>query len=123
MAGKVSIKADVYSYGILLLEVFAGRKPTNEQFDGDFSLRQWVAETFPVAISDVIDSHLLNESNTTPTERSAAMNDLLVKTMEIGLPCSRVSPNERMDMKEVVVGDTTEDKNDRRIIQIYPYIP
>uniref|UniRef100_A0A5K0Z999 Serine-threonine/tyrosine-protein kinase catalytic domain-containing protein n=1 Tax=Nymphaea colorata TaxID=210225 RepID=A0A5K0Z999_9MAGN len=103
MAGKVSTKADVYSYGILLLEVFTGKMPTDEQFDGDFSLRQWVAEAFPVAISDVIDSHLLNESNTTPTERSAAMNDLLVAIMEIGLSCSRISPNERMDMKEVVI--------------------
>nr|VVW83605.1 unnamed protein product [Nymphaea colorata] len=102
MAGKVSTKADVYSLGIL--EVFTGRKPTEEQFDGDFSLRQWVAEAFPVAISDVIDSHLLNESDTTPTERSAAMNELLVMIVEIGLSCSRVSPNERMDMKEVVVG-------------------
>ncbi|XP_049932001.1 probable LRR receptor-like serine/threonine-protein kinase At3g47570 [Nymphaea colorata] len=104
MAGKVSAKADVYSYGILLLEMFTGRKPTDEQFDGDFSLRQWVAEAFPVAISDVIDSHLLNESNTTPTERSATLNELLVMIIQIGLSCSRVSPNERVDMKEVVVG-------------------
>uniref|UniRef100_A0A5K0Y8F5 Serine-threonine/tyrosine-protein kinase catalytic domain-containing protein n=1 Tax=Nymphaea colorata TaxID=210225 RepID=A0A5K0Y8F5_9MAGN len=104
MAGKVSTKADVYSYRVLLLEVFTGRKSTDEQFDGDFSLRKWVAEAFPVAISYVIDSHLLNESNTTPTERLAVMNELLVMIMEIGLSCSTVSPNERMDVKEVVVG-------------------
>ncbi|XP_031474631.2 LRR receptor-like serine/threonine-protein kinase EFR [Nymphaea colorata] len=79
MAGMVSAKADVYSYGILILEVFTGRKPTDEQFDGDFSLRQWVAE------------------------RSAAMDELLVMIMEIGLLCSSLSPNERLDMKEVVV--------------------
>uniref|UniRef100_A0A5K0Y875 Serine-threonine/tyrosine-protein kinase catalytic domain-containing protein n=1 Tax=Nymphaea colorata TaxID=210225 RepID=A0A5K0Y875_9MAGN len=103
MVGKVSTKADVYNYGILLLEMFTGRKPADEQFDGDFSLRQWVTEAFPVAISDVIDNHHLNESNTTPTERSAAMNELLVMIMEIGLSCSNVSANERMDMKEVVV--------------------
>nr|VVV77608.1 unnamed protein product [Nymphaea colorata] len=104
MAGKVSAKVDVYSYRILLFEMFTGRKPTDEQFDGDFRLRQWVTEAFLVAISDVIDSHLLNESNTTPTEKSAAMNELLVMIMVIGLSCSNVSPNERMDMNEVVVG-------------------
>ncbi|XP_031474612.1 receptor kinase-like protein Xa21 [Nymphaea colorata] len=98
--GKVSTKADVYSYGILLLEVFTGRKPTDERFHGDFSFRQWVVEALPVAISDVTDGHLLKESNGTATERSAAWNDLLVMIMEIGLSCSRESPIVRMDMKE-----------------------
>ncbi|XP_031474991.1 probable LRR receptor-like serine/threonine-protein kinase At3g47570 [Nymphaea colorata] len=102
IAGKVSTKADVYSYGILLLEVFTGRKPTDERFHGDFSLRQWVAEALPVAISDVIEGHLLKESNSTETERSAAWNELLVMIMETGLSCSRESPIERMDMKDVV---------------------
>uniref|UniRef100_A0A5K1FG33 Serine-threonine/tyrosine-protein kinase catalytic domain-containing protein n=1 Tax=Nymphaea colorata TaxID=210225 RepID=A0A5K1FG33_9MAGN len=106
MARNVSAKANVYSYGILLLEMSTRRKPTDEQFDGDFSLRQWVAEAFPVAISDVINSHLLNESNNTATERSAATarKELLVMIMEIGFLCSRESTNERMEMKQVVAG-------------------
>uniref|UniRef100_A0A5K0Y619 Serine-threonine/tyrosine-protein kinase catalytic domain-containing protein n=1 Tax=Nymphaea colorata TaxID=210225 RepID=A0A5K0Y619_9MAGN len=73
MAKNVSAKADIYNYGILLLDVFTRRKPMDEQFDGNFSLRQWGVEAFPVAISDVIDSHLLNQSNNTATERSAAI--------------------------------------------------
>ncbi|XP_049935087.1 probable LRR receptor-like serine/threonine-protein kinase At3g47570 [Nymphaea colorata] len=96
--GKVSTKADVYSYGILLLEVFARRKPSDEHFDGDFTLRQWVAEAFPLAISDVINGHLLKQNNC-----EIFRNELLLMIMETGLFCSRKAPTERIDMKEVIV--------------------
>ncbi|KAF3773796.1 putative LRR receptor-like serine/threonine-protein kinase [Nymphaea thermarum] len=84
-------------------EVFTGRKNLQmNSFGGDFCLRQWVAEEIQVAISDVIDSHHLNESNNTTTERSTARNEVPVMIMEIGLSCSMESATERMDMKEVV---------------------
>lgn len=54
MAGKVSTSGDVYSYGILLLEVFSRKKPTDEMFVGGSSLRQWIGESFHVAIENVI---------------------------------------------------------------------
>ncbi|KAI6680734.1 hypothetical protein NL676_034615 [Syzygium grande] len=43
--GKVLTKGDVYSFGILLLE--ARKKPTNEMFDADMSLMQWVGAATP----------------------------------------------------------------------------
>ncbi|KAG8375422.1 hypothetical protein BUALT_Bualt10G0098400 [Buddleja alternifolia] len=35
--GKVSTNGDVYSYGILLLEMFTMKKPTNDMFSGEMS--------------------------------------------------------------------------------------
>ncbi|CBI30512.3 unnamed protein product, partial [Vitis vinifera] len=42
LGGGVSTKGDVYCFGILVLEMFTGKKPTQEMFSGEFSLRRWV---------------------------------------------------------------------------------
>ncbi|XP_031499283.1 LRR receptor-like serine/threonine-protein kinase GSO1 [Nymphaea colorata] len=91
------------------------RKPTDESFNGDFTLRQWVAEVFPLPISDVINGHLLKQNSSETVSDHAAeghllkqnnsgtvLNELLVMIMETGLSCSRKAPTERMGMKAVV---------------------
>ncbi|KAF6134198.1 hypothetical protein GIB67_013595 [Kingdonia uniflora] len=40
--GGVSTKGDVYSFGILVLEVFTRKKPTDEMFTWDFNVQNWV---------------------------------------------------------------------------------
>lgn len=47
MYGKVSVKIDVYSYGVVLLELLSGRKPIDDKNpEGQESLVMWV-RTFP----------------------------------------------------------------------------
>ena len=40
--GKVSTSGDVYSFGIMLLEMLTGKKPTDDMFGGEMSLKEWV---------------------------------------------------------------------------------
>jgi len=39
MRGEVSVLGDIYSYGILLLEMFTGKRPTDDMFEGDLNIK------------------------------------------------------------------------------------
>ena len=61
MEGKVSINGDVYSFGILLLEMFTGKRPTDDMFSEERSLKQWVSEALEQnTATQVIASALLS---------------------------------------------------------------
>ncbi|XVF23893.1 hypothetical protein REPUB_Repub13aG0078900 [Reevesia pubescens] len=112
MGSELSTKGDVYSYGILLLEMFTGKRPTNEMFKEGFSLHNFVVLALPERMIEIVDPILLQErvrqgtiANITLNENSLG-NDkhlqYLNSIFEIGLTCSAESPSERMDMSDVV---------------------
>ncbi|CAL5391092.1 unnamed protein product [Camellia sinensis] len=59
LEGLISTACDVHSYGILLMETFTRVKPTDEMFFEDMTMRRWIRESLPNAISHVIDANLL----------------------------------------------------------------
>ncbi|XP_059066235.1 putative leucine-rich repeat receptor-like serine/threonine-protein kinase At2g24130 [Cryptomeria japonica] len=98
IGGKLTTKGDVYSYGILILELLTRRRPTDDMFTKGINLQKWIEMHSPNRISDVVDNCLLNahESGT------SMVIECLTQFIHIGLFCTRESPQERPDMTEIV---------------------
>ncbi|GMJ10089.1 hypothetical protein like AT3G47580 [Hibiscus trionum] len=96
--GIVSTKGDVYSFGILMVEIITRKKPTDEMFGGERSLKSWVEESISAPLNQIVDTNLLS---TTGRDCSAA-NNCALSILNVGLECSAESPNERPDMKEIL---------------------
>jgi LRR receptor-like serine/threonine-protein kinase FLS2 len=98
--GKVSIKGDVYSYGITLLEMITRKKPTDNMFEGELAMRQWINASIPDKMMEVVDDNLLRTENGRDV---TTMQSVLSSIMELGLRCSEELPDERVNMKDVLV--------------------
>ncbi|XP_019169249.1 PREDICTED: receptor kinase-like protein Xa21 [Ipomoea nil] len=96
--GLVSTRSDMYSYGIMMLEVFTRIQPADEMFNEDLSLRSWVHNAFPTNISQIIDPNLLKPDE----ERYDEKLQCALAIFEVGLKCSAESPRERMAINDVL---------------------
>ncbi|XP_027152029.1 receptor kinase-like protein Xa21 [Coffea eugenioides] len=63
LEGLVSKSSDAYTFGILLMEAFTKRKPKDEMFTEELSLRRWVQDCLPDSIIQVIDVDLLHHDD------------------------------------------------------------
>ena len=112
MGNEVSIYGDVYSYGILLLEMFTGKRPTDSIFQDNLSLHDFVEVALPGRIIDIVDPILLWERQEEETRNDTRNEDpngsfniqkCLISILKIGVACSTQYPRERMNIDVVVV--------------------
>ncbi|XP_056159290.1 probable LRR receptor-like serine/threonine-protein kinase At3g47570 [Syzygium oleosum] len=57
----VAIEGDMYSFGILVLEMFIGKRPTDDMFENGLNLHRFAKEALADQVDNVIDSILLQE--------------------------------------------------------------
>ncbi|KAI5669843.1 hypothetical protein M9H77_19696 [Catharanthus roseus] len=122
MGGEVTVQGDVYSYGILLLEMFMGKRPTDEIFINDLNLRNYVKQSLieEGSVKEIL-GHLLSsrdeeedrievESHQYGSTNAKFLRgnsyrilelECIFSILKVGLKCSETSPNDRMDMNEI----------------------
>uniref|UniRef100_M4CSR4 non-specific serine/threonine protein kinase n=1 Tax=Brassica campestris TaxID=3711 RepID=M4CSR4_BRACM len=98
MGGDISVHGDAYSFGILILEMFSGKRPTDEMFGGDFTLRSGIRSALPEQVLDVADELVLQDG----LRIGFPVADCLTQVLQVGLRCSEESPANRLGMREVV---------------------
>lgn len=109
MGTEVSESGDVYSYGIVLLEMFTGKRPTDEMFDGRMNLHEFAKGALSGGVEEIADPMLLEEGLGTRYDSARASTshgrgkviECLVSVFQVGVACSSGQMTERMDIGEV----------------------
>lgn len=91
---KCSTRGDVYSYGVVLLELLTGKRPTDSADFGDNNLVGWVKQHAKLKISDVFDPELMKEDPSLETE--------LLQHLKIACDCLNDRPLRRPTMIQVM---------------------
>ena len=63
MGGQVSTLGDIHSYGILLLEMFLGKRPIDEMFKDGLSIHKFTTMVLPEHVMDIVDPSMFFEEN------------------------------------------------------------
>ncbi|KAM5555371.1 putative LRR receptor-like serine/threonine-protein kinase [Rosa sericea] len=110
MGSEVSTYGDVYSFGILLLEMFTGKRPIDQMFSDSLNLHNYVKTALPELVSEISESLVLQEGTTNVAEtnmhnqfsvRAQKIEECLTFILGIGIACSVESPTNRKNIGDV----------------------
>ncbi|PSR85128.1 LRR receptor-like serine/threonine-protein kinase precursor [Actinidia chinensis var. chinensis] len=101
MGAEVSTSGDMYSYGILLLEMFTGKRPTDGMFEDGLNLHKLAKMALSENVTDIVDQKQLEEEKGKRTNSRTPMtieknHECLFRILRIGIACSEESPRDRM---------------------------
>ncbi|CAK9182905.1 unnamed protein product [Ilex paraguariensis] len=104
MGCDFSTYGDVYNYGILLLEMFIGKRPTDDMFNSGVNLHNFAKMAIPERVMEISDPTLLHTEDkdtsksfqTCTKSKYEIIEDCLISTFRVGIACSMELPRQRM---------------------------
>ncbi|GLT86258.1 hypothetical protein SLE2022_044070 [Rubroshorea leprosula] len=109
MGSEVTIHGDVYSYGILVLEMMTGKRPTDSLFEGGLNLHNYAKTALPDKVMEIADPKLQHEAQAATINNQIgvrawynSLRDCLISMIRIGVACSVESPQGRMTPSAVL---------------------
>ncbi|RCV29723.1 hypothetical protein SETIT_6G035200v2 [Setaria italica] len=104
LGNRVSIHGDMYSFGVLLLEIFTGKRPTDSDFVQDLNLHRYVQIALQdQQVTSVVDQQLLPVQDPElegRTSSSSSTREITVacvtSILQIGILCSKELPTDRL---------------------------
>ncbi|XP_047059639.1 probable LRR receptor-like serine/threonine-protein kinase At3g47570 [Lolium rigidum] len=91
---------DIYSLGILLLEMFTGRSPTDDTFRDSLGLHKFAEDALPDRTLEIADPTIwLHEE---PHDNiTSSIQECLVSVFRLGISCSKKQPRDRTLTRDV----------------------
>ena len=105
MGAEVSTSGDMYSYGVLLLEMFTGKRPTDGMLKDGLNLHKYTKMALSQNVIEIVDQKQLEEEEGTCTNSRTPMttekiHEILFLILRIGIACSEESPRDRMTIAD-----------------------
>uniref|UniRef100_M8BR80 non-specific serine/threonine protein kinase n=1 Tax=Aegilops tauschii TaxID=37682 RepID=M8BR80_AEGTA len=110
---KISTEGDVYSYGVIILEMLTGKRPTDEMFKDGLSLYNFVEKSFPEKIGEILDPRIIPCYADQDEEAGRAVHQenhhqmagmsCIIRLVKIGLMCAAETPKYRPSMQDVYI--------------------
>ncbi|KAH9603901.1 hypothetical protein KSS87_017985 [Heliosperma pusillum] len=109
LGSEASIAGDLFSYGILLLELMTGKSPTDSMFKDNYNLHIYADAALPDQVLQIVDP-TLEEMNPTPDIEDIRATpvaiqrrmECIISMVSVGVSCSNHSPQDRMKITDAI---------------------
>ena len=92
---KIDEKVDIYSYGVVLLELLTGKRPLDSEFGESVDLVEWIRRK-------IRDNNSLEEALDSSVGNCKHVQEEMLLVLRIALLCTAKLPKDRPSMRDVI---------------------
>lgn len=104
MGKDASTEGDVYSFGVIVLEIVTSKRPTDVLIHEGSNLHEWVKRQYtqPHKLENIVQETLQRLSpSSVPRLHNKILKDVILELIELGLLCTQLNPSTRPTMLDV----------------------